>query len=39
MQAALDSTALMMSKEAATDTSTQLQTNALNYFYGLVHAV
>ncbi len=33
LQAALDSTALMMSKEAATDTASQLQTNASNYFY------
>jgi Flp pilus assembly protein TadG len=32
LQAALDSTALMLSKEAATDTSSQLQTNALKYF-------
>ncbi len=32
MQAALDSTALMLSKEAGTDTSSQLNTNALNYF-------
>lgn len=30
MQAALDSTALMLSKEAASDTATQLQTNAIN---------
>ena len=35
MQSALDSTALMMSKEASTDTSTQLQTNATNYFKAL----
>ena len=35
MQGALDSTALMMSKEASTDTSTQLQTNATNYFKAL----
>jgi len=35
MQAALDSTALMLSKEAATDTSTQLQTNAEKYFLAL----
>jgi len=35
MQAALDSTALMLSKEAATDTATQLQTNAQNYFLAL----
>jgi Flp pilus assembly protein TadG len=32
LQAALDSTALMLSKEAATDTYNQLQTNALAYF-------
>jgi Flp pilus assembly protein TadG len=32
LQAALDSTALMLSKEAATDTSTTLQTNAVKYF-------
>jgi Flp pilus assembly protein TadG len=35
MQAALDSTALMLSKEAATDTAMQLQTNASNYFKAL----
>src|SRR5450830_1563574 len=35
MQAALDSTSLMISKEAATDTSTQLQTNAEKYFLAL----
>ena len=35
MQAALDSTALMISKEAATDTNTQLQTNAQKYFLAL----
>jgi Flp pilus assembly protein TadG len=35
MQSALDSAALMMSKEASTDTSTQLQTNASNYFKAL----
>jgi len=35
MQAALDSTALMLSKEAATDTNTQLQSNALKYFQAL----
>ena len=35
MQAALDSTALMISKEAAKDTSDQLQTNATNYFNAL----
>jgi Flp pilus assembly protein TadG len=33
LQAAIDATALMMSKEAATDTATQLQTNASNYFF------
>ncbi len=32
LQAALDATALMLSKEAATDTYNQLQTNALAYF-------
>ena len=35
MQAALDSTSLMLSKEASTDTATQLQTNAQNYFLAL----
>ena len=35
MQAALDSTALMISKEAATDTASQLQTNARNYYLAL----
>ena len=35
MQSAIDSTALMLSKEAATDTATQLQTNASNYFKAL----
>jgi Flp pilus assembly protein TadG len=35
MQQALDSTALMLSKEAATDTSSQLQTKASNYFKAL----
>jgi Flp pilus assembly protein TadG len=35
MQAALDSTALILSKEAGTDTSSQLQTNALKYFNAL----
>ena len=35
MQSALDSTALMLSKEATTDTSSQLQTNALKYFNAL----
>jgi Flp pilus assembly protein TadG len=35
MQAALDSTSLMISKEAATDTSSQLQTNAQKYFLAL----
>src|SRR5664280_2696639 len=35
MQAALDSTALMLSKEAASDTTNQLQTNALKYFNAL----
>ncbi len=32
LQAALDSTALMLSKEASTDTASQLQNNASNYF-------
>ncbi len=35
MQAALDSTALMLSKDAATVSSGTLQTNALNYFNAL----
>ena len=35
MQAALDSTALMLSKEAATVTSSQLQTDATSYFKAL----
>ena len=35
LQAALDSTALMLSKEASKDTNTQLQTNAQNYFLAL----
>lgn len=35
MQAALDSTALMLAKEAATVTSGQLQTDALQYFKAL----
>src|SRR5471030_800912 len=35
MQEALDSTALILSKEAGTDTSSQLQTNALKYFNAL----
>ena len=35
MQAALDSTSLMLAKEAATDTGTQLQTDALKYFTAL----
>ena len=35
MQAAINSTALMLSKEAATDTSAQLQTNAQKYFSAL----
>jgi Flp pilus assembly protein TadG len=37
MQAALDSTALMLSKEAATDTEDQLKTNALKYFSTLLN--
>jgi len=32
LQAALDSTALILSKEAANDTSTTLQSNAVKYF-------
>ena len=32
LQASLDATALMLSKEAATDTNDQLQANALKYF-------
>jgi Flp pilus assembly protein TadG len=35
MQAALDSTALMLSKDAATVTNSALQTEALNYFNAL----
>jgi Flp pilus assembly protein TadG len=35
MQAALDSTALMLSREAGTDTANQLQTNAQTYFNAL----
>ncbi len=35
LQSALDSTALMLSKEAATDTSAQLQGNAVKYFKAL----
>jgi Flp pilus assembly protein TadG len=35
MQSALDATALMISKEAATDTAAQLQTNAQKYFLAL----
>src|SRR3972149_5623675 len=35
LQAAVDSTALMLSKEAATDTASQLQTNAQKYFTAL----
>lgn len=35
MQAALDSTALMLAKDAATVSSAQLQTNATNYFNAL----
>ena len=38
MQAALDSTALMISKEASSDTPDQLQTNALKYFNALFTA-
>jgi len=39
MQTALDSTALMLSKEATTDTSAQLQTNATKYFNANFSAV
>jgi Flp pilus assembly protein TadG len=35
MQAALDSTALMLARDAATVSSSQLQTNATNYFKAL----
>lgn len=35
MQGALDSTALMLAKDAATVSNTQLQTNATNYFNAL----
>ncbi len=35
LQAALDSTALMLSKQASSDTSSQLQTAAQNYFNSL----
>jgi Flp pilus assembly protein TadG len=35
MQSALDSTALLFAKEAASDTNSQLQTNALKYFQAL----
>ncbi|MGN6573323.1 MAG: pilus assembly protein TadG-related protein [Pseudolabrys sp.] len=35
LQAALDSTALMLSKEAVTDSSAQLQSNAVKYFKAL----
>jgi Flp pilus assembly protein TadG len=35
MQSALDSTALLLAKEAASDTNSQLQTNALKYFQAL----
>ncbi|MGE0676382.1 pilus assembly protein TadG-related protein [Pseudolabrys sp.] len=35
MQAALDSTALMLSRDAATLTQSQLQTEAKNYFLGM----
>jgi Flp pilus assembly protein TadG len=38
MQTALDTTALMLSKEAATDTSAQLQTNATKYFNAIFSA-
>ena len=35
LQAAVDSTALMLSKEAATDSSAELQTNASKYFLAM----
>jgi len=35
LQSALDATAMMLSKEASADTSSQLQTNALKYFTAL----
>jgi len=35
LQSALDSTALMLAKEASTDTNSQLQANALKYFTAL----
>src|SRR5665647_2834734 len=35
IQAAVDSTALMLSKEASADSGTALQTNAQNYFNAL----
>jgi Flp pilus assembly protein TadG len=35
MQSALDSTALILAKEASTDTNSQLQANALKYFQAL----
>jgi Flp pilus assembly protein TadG len=35
LQSAVDSTALMLSKEAATDTSSQLQSNASKYFLAM----
>ncbi len=35
LQSALDSTALMLAKEASTDSNSQLQTNALKYFQAL----
>ena len=38
LQSALDSTALMLSKEASADTSSQLQTNAVKYFDALFSA-
>ena len=37
MQTALDATALMLSKEAATDSTTMLQQDALKYFTDLFH--
>ena len=38
MQSAVDSVALLLSKEAATDTSDQLTTNAENYFSSLFNS-
>ena len=38
LQSALDSTSLMIAKEAATDTPTQLDNERPKIFFGLVHA-